>query len=306
MNLSLFAFKFIDYGFDFMQNYSRYKGITTVKDIVYNEECSDVCKLDLLYIPKEGKKYPVFMYIHGGGFIAGDKKHRRSFSSFVAEQGFFVVNINHGLCPDYKFPSFLSHPVKALNWIVANAEKYNLDMDNLFVGGDSSGGYISSMLGAMQSDSSLADKLGITPTPAKIKGLLLISGSYDMASLVSGPVPFKIAAEMGETITGVPKKSIYKNKAGLEGYQYYNELFPATYINEKFPASFIAHSTKDFFVPKQGENFIELLKSKNIKYAEHKAERIFDIHCYPLFRYLKTSKACLKGMQAFLTEMTAK
>lgn len=305
MNLSLFAFKFIDYTCDYIQNYKKYKNINRVTDIIYDNNYGDVCKLDILYDNKliaEGAKLPVYMNIHGGGFIAGDKKHRRSFCSFIADLGFFVVNINHGLCPDYKFPYFLHHCVKALNWISDNATEYNLDLDNVFVGGDSAGGYISAMLGAMQANDELREKIEADSLKTKIKGLLLISGSYDMATLVSSKVPFKIAAQMGESITGMPLKKIHKNRAALEEYEYFRELYPETYINEKFPTSFIAHSTKDFFVPNQGDKFIELLKQHNIKYTEHKATRLVDIHCYPIFRYNKASKQCIKDMTKFLQD----
>jgi acetyl esterase/lipase len=304
MNLSLFAFKFIDYGFDYIQNYSRYKGITVEKDIVYDNEHPDCCQLDVYYRKEDKKPYPVFLYIHGGGFIAGDKKHRRSVCSFIAEQGYLVVSINHGLCPDYKFPSFLNHVIKALNYINVIKEKHDINLSSgIVVGGDSSGGYISSMLGAMQANDELRVKLNLEKQEVKIKGLWLICGSYDMAELLSSKVPFKIAAEMGETITGIKKNDIFKKKSGFDSYEYVNELYPESYINGDFPTSYICHSDGDFFVPNQGTKFIELLRSKGVKAYEHHATRLLDLHCYPIFRYNKASKKCLPEVKVFLEDM---
>jgi len=301
MNLSLFAFKFIDYGFDFLQNYTRYKGIIKEKDIVYDENDAKCCKADLYYIKKEGK-YPVYVNIHGGGFIAGDKKHRRSWSSMMAEQGMFVLNINYGLCPEYKFPHFLEHCVKAMNYLKTLEEKYNLDLNNIFVGGDSAGGYISMMLGALQGSDELRAKLNLSSIEVKIKGLIMVCGSYDMGELASSKVPFKVAAEMGESITGMPKKKIYKNKAEMDKYELAKEFYPESYINGSFPASFIAHSDGDFFVPKQGERFGEFLREKGVKVSEHHAKRFIDIHCYPIFRFNKSGKKCIEGIKEFLKE----
>ncbi|MGI6702297.1 MAG: alpha/beta hydrolase [Christensenellales bacterium] len=299
MSLSLFAFKFIDYGFDFLQNYTKYHGITFEKDIAYSDE--ECCKADFYYI--EGKEsYPVYVNIHGGGFIAGDKKHRRSYSAFMAEQGMFTMNINYGLCPKYRFPAFILHAVKALNYLITVKDKYKLDLNNIFVGGDSAGGYISSMLGAVQSCDELRAKLNLPPLEVKIKGLIMICGSYDMIKLLSSKVPLKIAAEMGEAITGIDKNKIYKNKEGFSNYEYVNEIYPESYFNDKFPISFIAHSDGDFFVPKQGGEFSELLKQKGVNVTEHHAKRFIDIHCYPIFRFNKSGKKCLEGIRAFLKE----
>lgn len=71
----------------FVDDYIKYllcnrfpgKGLTEVKDIVYDEEHPDTGKLDIIYDEKQrGKltegKFPVFFNIHGGGWIEGDKK----------------------------------------------------------------------------------------------------------------------------------------------------------------------------------------------------------------------------------------
>lgn len=305
MNFSLFVFKFIDYGFDLLQNYSRYKDITVIKDIPYDEKDNKSCSGDIYYIKQEERKYPVYVNIHGGGFIAGDKKHRRSFSSFMAEQGMFVFNINYGLCPKYPFPEFIEHSIKALNFLKSLEKEYNLDLDNIFVGGDSAGGYISSMLGAIQSNDSLREKLNLSSLEVNIKGLIMVCGSYDMVTLLSDKAPFKVSAEIGEAVTGIQKKEIHGKKEGLNGYPYVTELYPETYINDKFPISFIAHSDGDFLVPKHGEKFIGLLNGKGVKVYEHRAKRILDIHCYPIFRFNKSSKKCLKQLQSFLEENIA-
>ncbi|HPZ65283.1 MAG TPA: alpha/beta hydrolase, partial [Bacillota bacterium] len=141
MKLSVFVFKFIDYTFDYVQNYYKYANIKTIKDVSYDDR-SEACKLDILVKDGAEGPFPVYMNIHGGGYVAGDKKHRRSFCSHIASRGYFVFNINHGLSPEYKYPDQVRHCLNALNWIYDQKDRYNLDVDRILVGGDSAGGYL--------------------------------------------------------------------------------------------------------------------------------------------------------------------
>ena len=133
MTFAEFLFVAIDKLFDGGQNKKRmlkFKGIdfNEEKDIPYGESESE--KLDTYHVTRpEGEKYPVMFLIHGGGFVAGDKYRRRGLARWIAEKGFFVVNVNYALAPQYKFPLGLQQLVKALNWVGENAEKYNLDLD---------------------------------------------------------------------------------------------------------------------------------------------------------------------------------
>ena len=140
----------------FVDDYIKYllcnrfpgKGLTEVKDIVYDEEHPDTGKLDIIYDEKQrGKltegKFPVFFMIHGGGWIEGDKKMRRGYCQHMARTGAFTVNISYGLGPKYRFPDYMKQVYKALQWVVANADKYGLDLDNFVISGDSAGGHLS-------------------------------------------------------------------------------------------------------------------------------------------------------------------
>lgn len=302
MKLSVFVFKLIDYTCDWVQNYKKYENIQITKDISYDDNC-DACKLDTLV--KEGVEgpFPVYMNIHGGGYVAGDKKHRRSLCSHIASKGFFVVNINHGLAPQYKFPDFVEHCINALNWIYDNKEKYNFDINRVLVGGDSAGGYMSALLGAISTNEEFASKLNITKPKCNIKGLLMISGSYDMVKLLSSRVPLKIAAQLGELMSDIPKKNIYNNPDGFKDYQYIEAFNPIKYITKDFPPCVVTHSTKDFFVPKQGDDIVKILKEKGVKHFEHRATKVTDLHCYPIFRFLKSSKESIEIIDKFLEEM---
>ncbi|MDR1905346.1 MAG: alpha/beta hydrolase fold domain-containing protein, partial [Clostridiales bacterium] len=78
------------------------KNVNFTKKIRY---CDDK-KLYLYICHKKGReeeKLPVFVYIHGGGFVSGMPDARKAIISNIAERGFAVVGIYYGLAPEYHF-----------------------------------------------------------------------------------------------------------------------------------------------------------------------------------------------------------
>ena len=74
MTFAQFLFVAIDKLFDGAQNNKKMLRFKDVKfevetDIAYGKD--DAEKLDTYFVKKDGnEKYPVFFYIHGGGFVA--------------------------------------------------------------------------------------------------------------------------------------------------------------------------------------------------------------------------------------------
>lgn len=139
--------------------------------------------VDLLldvYRPSGGdaNNHPVVMFIHGGGFTAGDKSFSRisDFLHYFAERGFVGFSVNYRLQSDYgTVPqdvidyvdglSDLSDNAKnrvkamypatrdakaALRWIIANKDEYGLNTDYVTVIGGSAGSVISIALGVTE------------------------------------------------------------------------------------------------------------------------------------------------------------
>lgn len=80
MNRSEFVFKAIDVLGYLPENSEKFSGITSVKDIKYSNKGNGSLTSGDLYFKTDfigdGKKRPVIVYIHGGGFIKGDKNYR--------------------------------------------------------------------------------------------------------------------------------------------------------------------------------------------------------------------------------------
>ena len=302
MTLSEFLFVAIDKMFDGGQNKKKmlkFKGIDFNEelDVAYGEGESE--KLDLYHVERpEGEKYPVMFLIHGGGFVAGDKHYRRGLARWMAEKGFFVVNVNYALTPQYKFPIGLQQIVKALNWVGENAEKYNFDLDNMCVSGDSAGGYYSAMLACITTNKDLQARFGVS-TDLRFRAAALDCGIYDIQEALGQKMPLNLTDRILHDFSGIHIKD-------LESYEYLDVLAPFAYVDETFPISFITYAEKDFFCKGQGQKLIKKLQDLGVHVEEHHSTKFMDNHCYPLNWNKGAAKENVKLLADFLTRIANK
>ena len=123
----------------FLSNKFEDEEVIVKKEILKVDE---ECFIDLtLFIPKNVKTDKVMLYIHGGAFIySGYSKHYKLCSRYANEGECKVVYVDYRLLPEYKFPVQVNDCYKAYEWIIENAEKLEIDVNKIIVGGDSAGG----------------------------------------------------------------------------------------------------------------------------------------------------------------------
>ena len=113
----------------------------TMMDIRYGEDqaqCLDV------YLP-EGNSFPVVVYFHGGGLEAGDKTDQRIVFEYLLQKGIAVVSANYRMYPAAHYPDFLHDAASAVAWVFGHMKNYG-QVEGVYIGGSSAGGYISQML----------------------------------------------------------------------------------------------------------------------------------------------------------------
>ena len=112
-----------------------------INDISYGSSSAN--KYDV-FLP-DGKVNAVFVYIHGGGIVEGDKTLGDITATYLANHGIATVTPNYRMYPEADYPDFIFDCAKVVA-LINDYMRQELNCDKLFVGGSSAGGYLSMML----------------------------------------------------------------------------------------------------------------------------------------------------------------
>lgn len=304
MNKAQIAFKIIDVVGYPIQNDYHYENVQRVVDIAYGDH--ELTKGDLYYTPEiltDGKKHPVIVYFHGGGFLMGDKKYRKSISEYYAKEGYFVFCVNYRMPPERKYPEMVYDCVDALNFLPKLAEKYNIDLDNIVLTGDSAGGYMCAYAAALKYDEHLRERVGCDAISVELKGLMLMCGIYDLDVLLQGGKLFGVIPTTAQTLFDFPLK---KDMSNFKDYEYFDCLSPSAFVNEKWCSTFICWADDDLVCQGQGEPMAEKLKAVVPYYDYYHVSGITNNHCFHLTPTInKYAKECLQKSVDFLAKLFA-
>lgn len=98
-------------------------------------------KLNIVRPEGVTSKLPVFVFIHGGGWVLGDyPTHKRMVRDLVVLTGFSGVFINYTPTPDARYPQQVNEIFAATKWVAEHGEEIQVDGKNLAVVGNSVGG----------------------------------------------------------------------------------------------------------------------------------------------------------------------
>jgi acetyl esterase len=93
---------------------------------------------------------PVFMFIHGGGWILGDyPTHRRLVRDLVVESGCASVFVNYTPSPEAQYPQAINEIYAATKWVAENGASIKVDGGKLGVVGNSVGGNMTGVTALM-------------------------------------------------------------------------------------------------------------------------------------------------------------
>jgi len=95
-----------------------------------------------------GRGAPVLLYVHGGGWVIGDRRHHSLPLLWkMARCGWLVASINYRLAGEAPFPHMLHDCKRAIAWLRNHAPEYGGDATFIAAAGESAGGHLSLLLG---------------------------------------------------------------------------------------------------------------------------------------------------------------
>lgn len=278
-------------------NELNYQNVTNEYDVIFSDSNPDLLKCDLHYskVNKKYEKYPVLVNIHGGGWIIGDKKNSKGFCMQIADGGVFVMNINYGLPPKYRFPYQIQTHFEAFKWLEDNADKYNLDLDNVFISGDSAGAHMSAVVTACQCSPEYGEALGIKPTNIKLKGSMLFCGMYDLHTWNSLPMDkVPVARSMMQELLGVKD---------VKTSPFFKYISPLPYVNKNWPRTFLVSGAVDVMTMGEDKKLQKQFDIMGVDYVTYKGKNIPNsFHDFMLLAFTYEAKKCLKASSDFIDE----
>lgn len=96
-----------------------------------------------IWLAKSDSPTPLVIYIHGGGFVSGDKSRYYDMSTWIPllENGISVATINYRFLnePPFGILASMNDSKRCLQYIKHNANKYNIDKNKIACSGGSAG-----------------------------------------------------------------------------------------------------------------------------------------------------------------------
>lgn len=213
-----------------------------LRDLEYARVGAKSLRLDL-YLPRRDAeaRLPVVVWIHGGGWRAGDKAGTRA--PEVLGEGYAVASINYRLSHEATFPAQIHDCKAAVRWLRAHADAYGLDPERIGAWGSSAGGHLVALLGTSGDVAELEGDVG---------------GNLDQSSRVQavcdffGPADLLAVLEPGawpSHVSLISPVSLLLGGPVAERVGLARLASPVTHASPDDPPFLIVHGDKDLVVP---------------------------------------------------------
>ena len=229
-------------------------------DVPYaNEDPRQV--LDL-WLPNEGKgPFPLIVFVHGGGWVSGNKRENTMPGVFkFPSQGYAVACVEYRLVPDVRWPEPFEDVRAAVRFLRAHATEYNLAAEKIAIMGNSAGGHLANMVAAMAGRPMLQGRrYGNLDQSDAVQCLISIYSPTDLyqcdlcdrttaedQAIATGGMAAR--GDDGTKGMGSPQNQLI-GMACIDNPQVAAGASPIAYVNADFPPALYLHGIQDHVVP---------------------------------------------------------
>ncbi len=187
-----------------LQQKEPYAGVKVERDVKYGP--ADRNLLDVFTPEAAAASRPVLIFVHGGGFTAGNKRGPGSpfydnIMLWAVKNGFVGVNMTYRLAPQSAWPAGAEDIGVAVQWVADNIGAHGGDAARIFLMGHSAGA--AHVAGYVSHPEFHKVKNG------GLKGAIMVSGIYDLATWPTGGA--------AETAYYGPDNSLYPQRSAMKG-----------------------------------------------------------------------------------------
>jgi len=248
------------------RNMKIQQGRVSIKEgIVIGEGGGRSLKADIFLPPLEEKSRPAVLFIHGGGWIEGDRSQLRGYGILLARLGFVCMCNSYRLSNESIWPAQIQDVNCAIRYLRTNATDLGLDPDRIGVSGNSAGGHLSLMAAATNYDQIFEGEGGSNEVSSEIKAVCAIYPPTTIRQLeMLNPLENAFLMLMGK-------------EAKKEDF---DKASPLNYVTEDYPPCMLIHGSTDSVVRlKDSTKFYEKLIEFNRPASLHifsEEEHAFD------------------------------
>jgi len=211
------------------------EGVRVLRDLQYVEHGHERNRLDL-YLPEQAEgQLPLVVWIHGGGWVGGNKEGCPAVP--LTTKGYAVASINYRLSQHAVFPAQIQDCKTAIRWLRANAAKYDLDPEHVGVWGASAGGHLVALLGLTAGIKEFEGNGGNLDQSSRVQAVIDCCGPSDLTKMGAlGDRPGSYAALL---IGGPAPQNLEKARRAS----------PLSYVAKDVAPFLIIHGDKDTLLP---------------------------------------------------------
>lgn len=221
------------------------EGTSLHSDLAYAADTLTRHMLDLYMPPHAGNTVPLLVWIHGGGWTAGNKygdmDYMKTAIKAILENGYAIASIEYRYSTTAIFPAQIQDCNQAMEFLYENAGKYGLDNGRFGVIGFSAGGYLAALIATSNNKEMKAFY------PDKKRPHFKIRAAIDFY----GPTDFiaRIGSMKLEEGNDKSTSTMLLGAQPLSRPDLAKMASPTTYVDKADPPFLIFHGDKDQTVP---------------------------------------------------------
>lgn len=244
--------------------------IVFAEDVVYGRVHGAGLLADIAH-PRGKTSLPAILSVHGGRWRGG---HRRDASSIKVKDwagfGFFAMSIDYRLVGCTPAPACYQDLQCAIRFLHANAEKYGIDPQRIYLIGQSAGGHMVS-LAATVGDGPFERTGGWEKASNNVHAVISVAANYELTTLSWGDI---------------------WTPSGVDPIKARKLASPVNHVNKSIKPLLILHSDNDKSVPI--DNALLMVE------ALRKADAPFEFHRYPSMGHMGINDEVIARSLEFL------
>ena len=214
-----------------LQEPEPYAGITVTRNLSYGPDPQNLADRFAPAHSHEAVPRPVLIFVHGGGFTAGERRlgsdspFYDNVGIWAVRNGFIGVNMTYRRAPRARWPAAAQDVGAVVDWVGRTIGAAGGDPSRIFLLGHSAGathvaGYVSQLLTSGSHD---------------VKGAVIVSGSFEVTPNECAAADEIVFAQHEKAYFGVDP-AIYPEQSSTAGLL--GTSIPLLFVNPEFDMSF--------------------------------------------------------------------